>query len=180
VIGAGTVPFRRHGHAQEAECPHLAEDLAREPPGRLPLSGARGEHASRELARRVADQFVLLGQYQGASSVGGCRSAPARRLTREATIAISPSPASGRGRGPRPLGRGRVRDGTDIRHSLTLPIPLGWAPSSIRFAARPRKRERDFLSSPACAGMTAEGEENTFIFGLAASAGRAERLGDLA
>src|ERR1700688_1625835 len=57
--------------------------------------------------------------------------------------ARSPSTACGRGRGPRPLGRGRGRDGASIRHSLTFPIPSGWAPSLSR------KRTRDFyLLSP--------------------------------
>src|SRR5208282_5692417 len=60
------------------------------------------------------------------------------------------------GRDPRPLGRGRVRDGADMWHSLTLPIPSGWAPSLSR------KRERVFLPSRACAGMTIE--DNRFIF----------------
>jgi len=37
---------------------------------------------------------------------------------------------------------GRVRDGTDIRQSLTLPIPKGWAPSLSRKRERGEVRER--------------------------------------
>src|SRR5208282_5556939 len=76
-------------------------------------------------------------------------------------FAICPSPACGRGwdpRGPKArffcimhkrratrAGRsnGRVRDDSEIRHSLTLPIPSGWAPSLSR------KREREFGDEPA-------------------------------
>ena len=55
-------------------------------------------------------------------------------------VTLNPSPAcgvepqSGSTRDPRPQGRGRVRDGADIRQSLTLPIPSGWAPSLSRKA----------------------------------------------
>ena len=45
-------------------------------------------------------------------------------------------PRSGSTRDPRPQGRGRVRDGSNIGQSLTLPIPSGWAPSLSRTRAR--------------------------------------------
>ncbi len=65
IVGARPTPFRRHRHAHEAELAHLAQRLAREGRGALPLGGVGSKLRPGKIPRRRADHLLFFGQDHG-------------------------------------------------------------------------------------------------------------------
>ena len=93
VIGAGAVPFRRHRHAHEAELAQFAQRRAREHRLAFPFGRIGRQHALREVARGLANVFLLFGQQHASYSAAWRRAASRAFKSSRATISFCTSVA---------------------------------------------------------------------------------------